>query len=176
MKAMMKTIGIVTALLVGIIWTVGLPQAGPAKPEIVDLLFVQNASSVVIGTNGRTLTLKGVGPTTLYFSDRPVRLAGHFRTKKDYLPLWTDGKDSFLKDPPNATLSVFENDQKELTDVVLKLQRPRLEGDDLTYDITVIEGKLPGAGGPAALFINVIGMPMTPYSYAGAARRWGYYR
>ena len=113
MKAMMKTIGIVTVLLVGIVWTVGLPQAGPpAKPEIVDLLFVQNASNVVIDTNGRTLTLKGVGPTTLYFSDRPVRLAGHFRTKKDYLPLWTDGKDSFLKDPPNATLSVFEKDQK----------------------------------------------------------------
>jgi len=160
---------------------VSFAQSGPAKkppaaPATVELLLVQNASSVAIDAGKHTLTLKGVGPSTLYFSDRPVRLAGHYRTKEDYLPLWTQGKDSFFKDPPNATLSVFEKGQKELTDVVVKLQHPRLEGDDLTYDITVIEGKLPESGGPSALFIDVIGMPLTPYSYAGAARRGRYYR
>ena len=173
MKAMMKAVGIVTAFLIVLFWAFDFPQAAPPeKPQTVTLLLVQNASGVMIGKDGRTLTLKGVGPTTLYFSDRPVRLAGHYRTKEDYLPLWTDGKDSFLKDPPNATLSVYEKGQKDFTDVVVKLNHPRLEGKDLTYDITVIEGKLPGASGPAALFIDVIGMPMTPYSYAGAARRW----
>jgi len=172
----MKMIAIVTGALMALVLGFASSQAAPTEqPKTVTLLFVQNASGFTVGKDGRTLTLKGVGPTTLYFSDRPERLAGHFRTKEDYLPLWTDGKDSFLKDPPNATLSVFENGQKELTDVVVKLQRPRLEGNDLTYDMTVIEGTLPGASGPAALFIDVIGMPMTPYSYAGAARR-GYRR
>jgi len=170
---------IAVALMAGS--TVSFAQSSSAKkppvtPATVELLLVQNASSVTIDADKHTLTLKGVGPTTLYFSDRPVRLAGHFRTKEDYLPLWTQGKDSFFKDPPNATLSVFENGQMELTDVVVKLQHPRLAGNDLTYDITVIEGKLPVAGGPTALFIDVIGMPLTPYSYAGATRRWGYYR
>jgi hypothetical protein len=44
------------------------------------------------------LTLKGVSPTTLFFSDRPVRIAGHFHTKQEFLPLWVEGKDSFLKE------------------------------------------------------------------------------
>jgi hypothetical protein len=34
-----------------------------------------------------------------------------------------------------------------------------------------LEGDLTGADGPAALFIDIIGMPLTPMSYAGVARR-----
>ena len=56
--------------------------------------------------------------------------------------------------------------------MVEKLQNPRLKGEDLIYDITLISGELPKAGGPAALFIDIIGMPFTPLSYAGVARRW----
>lgn len=146
--------------------------APPAKPEVVELLFVQNARGVKIDKSKGTLTLKGVSPTTLFFSDRPQRLAGHFHTKGEFLPLWTEGKDSFLKDPPNATLSVFEKGKEDLVDVVVKLQNPRMKGDDLIYDITLISGDLPKAGGPNSLFIDIIGMPWTPMSYAGVARRW----
>jgi hypothetical protein len=123
----------------------------------VELLLVQNSKGVAIDKNKGTLTLKGVGATTLFFSDRPVRMAGHFN-KVDYLKLWTDGKDSFDADPPNATLSVFEGGQDDLLDVVVKLQNPRYQGDDLIYDITLIEGQLPKLGGPSSLFIDIFGV------------------
>ncbi|HSE89886.1 MAG TPA: SHOCT domain-containing protein [Candidatus Binatia bacterium] len=148
----------------------GAPQE---KQQTVQLLFVQNSTGVVIDKTGRVLTLKGLSPTTLYFSDRPVRLAGHYRTA-EYLKFWKDGPDSFLKDPPNATLSVFEKGKDDLVDVVVTLRNPRLKGNELSYDIKVIDGKLPRAGGPATLFIDIIGMPWTPFSFAGMARRAAY--
>jgi hypothetical protein len=143
-------------------------------PVMAQLLFVQNATGVEIGAGGKTLTLKNLSPTTLFFSDRPVRIAGHYRTE-EYLQFWKAGPDSFLKDPPNATLSVFQKGKDELSDVVVTLRNPRVSGNDISYDITVIAGTLPPAGaGPASLFIDIIGLPFTPLSFAGVARRTAY--
>jgi hypothetical protein len=145
-----------------------------AVPMMAQLLFVQNAAGVEIGADGHTLTLKGVSPTTLFFSDRPVRIAGHYRTE-EYLQFWKNGPDSFLKDPPNGTLSSFQNGKDELQDVVVTLRNPRMGGNDLSYDISVISGALPPAGaGPVSLFIDIIGLPFTPLSFAGVARRTAY--
>ena len=55
---------------------------------------------------------------TVCFTDRPARLAGHMQTSK-FVPLWSQGKDSFLKDNPNATLSVFSGDN--VADLVVEL-------------------------------------------------------
>jgi hypothetical protein len=41
----------------------------------------------------------------------------------------------------------------------------------LTFDVQVLEGNLDGADGPAAVFIDIIGLPRTPLSFAGVARR-----
>lgn len=148
-----------------------VPAAAPVKAQ---LLFVQNASGVEVDAGGRTLTLKGLSPTTLFFSDRPERIAGHYRME-EYLQFWRGGPDSFLKDPPNATLSVFEKGKDELANVVVTLRNPRLSGNDLIYDITVLAGALPKSGvGPASLFIDIIGLPFTPLSFAGVARRTAY--
>lgn len=149
-------------------------EAPAAVPVMAQLLFVQNAQGVAVSADGKTLTLKGLSPTTLFFSDRPVRIAGHYRTA-EYLEFWKAGPDSFLTDPPNATLSAFYEGKDELSDVVVTLRNPRVEGKDLTYDVTVISGKLPTANaGPASLFIDIIGMPWTPLSFAGVARRTAY--
>jgi hypothetical protein len=148
-------------------------EAPAAAPMMAQLLFVQNAQGVELGADGRTLTLKGLSPTTLFFSDRPVRIAGHYLTA-EYLQFWKAGPDSFLKDPPNATLSVFEKGKDELSDVVLTLRNPRVSGNDLVYDITVISGTPPRTSGPASLFIDIIGLPFTPLSFAGVARRTAY--
>ena len=149
-------------------------QSPAAVPVMAQLLFVQNAQGVVISADGKTLTLKGLSPTTLFFSDRPVRIAGHYRTS-EYLEFWKAGPDSFLKDPPNATLSAFHEGKDELSDVVVTLRNPRIQGKDLSYDITVISGKLPAANaGPVSLFIDIIGLPFTPLSFAGVARRTAY--
>ena len=131
---------------------------------MAQLLFVQNAHGFEVAADGRTLTLKGLSPTTLFFSDRPVRIAGHYLTG-EYLQFWKAGPDSFLKDPPNATLSVFEKGKDELSDVVVTLRNPRINGHDLSYDITVISGTLPKTSGPASLFIDIIGLPFTPLSF-----------
>ena len=56
-------------------------------------------------------------------------------------------------------------------DVVVELRSPRLEGDRLTFDVRVLEGDLAGADGPAAVFVDIIGLPFTPLSFAGVARR-----
>ena len=53
----------------------------------------------------------------------------------------------------------------------LMTHRPALSGDDLTYDARILEGTPPANGGACALFIDIIGMPATPMSYAGVARR-----
>jgi hypothetical protein len=149
-------------------------ESPAAIPVMAQLLFVQNAHGVAISADGKTLTLKGISPTTLFFSDRPVRIAGHYRTS-EYLEFWKAGPDSFLKDPPNATLSAFHEGKDELSDMVVTLRNPRVEGKDLSYDITVISGKLPAANaGPVSLFIDIIGLPFTPLSFAGVARRTAY--
>ena len=132
----------------------------------VDVLFVQNAKNMSF-SDGK-LVLRGVNPVTVCFTDRPARMAGHMQTSK-FIPIWSQGKDSFLKDNPNATLSVFSGDN--VADLVVELSNPQLSGDDLTYDARLLEGTAPANGGACALFIDVIGMPATPLSYAGAARR-----
>jgi hypothetical protein len=144
-----------------ITWT-----ATGTQSKKVDVLFVQNAKNMSF-TEGK-LVLRGVNPVTVCFSDRPARMAGHMQTSK-FVPLWSQGKDSFLKDNPNATLSVFSGDN--VSDLVVELSNPQLSGDDLTYDARLLEGTPPSNGGACALFIDVIGMPATPMSYAGAARR-----
>jgi hypothetical protein len=132
----------------------------------VDVLFVQNAKNMSF-SEGK-LVLRGVNPVTVCFTDRPARMAGHMQTSK-FVPLWSQGKDSFLKDNPNATLSVFGGDN--VSDLVVELSNPQLSGDDLTYDARLLEGTPPAIGGACALFIDIIGMPATPMSYAGVARR-----
>jgi hypothetical protein len=132
----------------------------------VDVLFVQNAKNMSF-SEGK-LVLRGVNPVTVCFTDRPARMAGHMQTSR-FVPLWSQGKDSLLKDNPNATLSVFSGDN--VSDLVVELSNPQLSGDDLTYDVRLLEGTPPANGGACALFIDVIGMPATPVSYAGAARR-----
>ncbi len=146
------------------------PETGSSDLKKADLLFVQNAKGVRFGDG--TMTLRGVSDSTIAFSDRPERLAGSMPTR-DLVPMWSEGANSFLKDPPNATLSVL--DGGTVSSVVVVLRNPRLVGSNLTYNIEFLEGAPIVSDGAASLFIDIIGMPLTPISYAGAARR-GYRR
>ena len=146
--------------------TIGTPAAAP-KTEIVPSLFVLNSRGATL--QGDKLILTGVAPNSIIFADRPVRSAGHQLTA-DVIAEWGSGDDSFTKNPPNATLSVFGADGS-VKDAVIVLKNPKLEGDKLTFDIQTLEGDVAGAGGGAALFIDIIGRPFTPMSFAGVARR-----
>jgi len=131
--------------------------ATAAASQKVELLFVQNSAGVTIDQAKGVLTLKQVSPSTLFFTDRPVRMAGHYHTRDEFLPLWSEGPDSFAKNPPNATLSIVEPSQADLQNAVVVLRNPRMQGNDLIYDIKLVEGTLPKAGNAAVLFIDVLG-------------------
>jgi hypothetical protein len=130
---------------------------GQAKPEIVPSLIVMNARGASL--QGGKLTLAGVAPNSIVFADRPVRAAGH-SLLIDLLEEWSpsnDSDESFAKDPPNATVSVFSTDGSKVRDTVVVLKTAKLEGDRLTFDVDVLEGELAGGDGPAALFIDRFG-------------------
>ena len=133
----------------------GLPLAGAA--EKVQLMFVQTADD--IKADGNTLRLVNVGKQTLYFSDRPARVAGHL-TMSAYLDEWKAqaGSNNFASDPPNATLSVYAPGKSENVLTVVKISNPVIEGNDLVYSYKLIEGSMPKSGGATALFIDWIGV------------------
>lgn len=134
----------------------------------VDYLLAQTAKGLTFDKAANRLTLVGVSPITLFFSDRPERIAGNMTTI-DFVPFWSMGKDSFQKDPPNADVSFVEGNT--MRQVVVVLQDPALEGEALHYTVRTLEGELPAAASDVSMFIDVIGMPWTPASYAGVARR-----
>jgi len=142
------------------------PKEQPVKQA--DFLFVQTAKGMTFDKSANKLTLEGVSSTTLFFSNRPERIAGNMKTTA-FVPFWSTGKDSFLKDPPNADISIIEGDK--LRQVVVVLQAPELKSDALTYTVKVLQGDMPAKGADVSVFIDIIGMPMTPLSYAGAGRR-----
>ena len=133
----------------------GLQPAGAA--EKVQLMFVQTADD--IKADGSTLRLVNVGKQTLYFSDRPARIAGHL-TLAGYLDEWKAqaGPNNFASDPPNATLSVYAPGKTENVLTVVKISNPVVEGNDLVYSYKLIEGSMPKSGGATALFIDWIGV------------------
>lgn len=119
------------------------------------LMFVQSAENLKVDPAARTIRLVKVTQQTLYFSDRPQRIAGHI-TMADYLKEWTAkaGKDNFGVDAPNATLSVYEPGQPDNTLVVVKITKPVVDGADLVYDYSIINGTMPANGGATSLFID----------------------
>jgi len=126
-------------------------SVGAAKSQMVPSLAVINSGGASL--NGDKLTLSDVAANSIVFADRPVRAAGHVLTKH-FIKQWGDGKDSFAKDPPNATISVFNKDGSAIQDAVVVLKAPKLDGSNLTFDVEVLEGSLGGSDGPASLFID----------------------
>jgi hypothetical protein len=133
------------------------PNPASAADDKIQLLFVQSAEGVKADAD--TLRLVDVGQQTIYFSDRPVRMAGHMKMSA-FLEEWTAaaGPTNFSQDPPNATLSVYQPGQADSTLTVVEISKPVVDGKDLVYHYKLIEGKMPAKGGAAALFIDTLGV------------------
>jgi hypothetical protein len=157
-----RTVCLLTALAV-LLFAPALAQAEdaishPAKKsigshssEMVASLAVLNAKGASL--DGNTLTLSGVSPNSIVFADRPIHAAGHVLTSH-FIREWDEGAESFAKSPPNATISVLGDDGGSVKDAVVVLKSPKLDGDKLTFEVTVLEGDLKDASGAAALFID----------------------
>jgi hypothetical protein len=142
----------------GLLALPGLARAqGAVASAPLQFMFVQMAESLTATED--TIRLIGVSPQTVFFTDRPNRIAGHL-TMAAYLEEWTAraGPDNFAADPPNASLSVYEPGRTENGIAIIRISHPRLEGRDLSYRYRVIQGPVPRAGGATTLFIDWIGV------------------
>ncbi|MDR6666266.1 hypothetical protein [Rhizobium sp. 1399] len=139
----------------------------------VPSLAVINSAGAKI-ENGK-LVLTGVSANSIVFADRPVRAAGHVMTEQ-FIMQWDDGKDNFAIDPPNATVSVLGGDGSDVSDAVVTLKTPKLDGTTLTFDIAILEGSLSGATGPASLFIDHFGGSFGGGGFGGGSFAGGGFR
>jgi hypothetical protein len=147
------------------------PQGDPmpaTPPATVEDMFVQTASG--IRTDDGTMTLLGLTPHTIYFSDRPERIVGHLTTHR-FLQWWSEGDDSFAADPPNAVLAWGEPGTDAPDEAVVVISEPAVTADGLRYHIEVLQGTPPAKAGPCVLFIDPLGRPLSPVSVAGVRRR-----
>ncbi len=99
---------------------------------------------------GDTLTLKGI-PLVVYFSDRPVRVAGHITLEK-FAGMWNKGVNSFKADPPNAELAIY--DKKRDKHAVLIISRPEVKGDTISFKVRLIGESVPKSFGHSTLFVD----------------------
>ena len=134
----------------------------------VEDMFVQTARGV--RSDGSTMTLVGLTPNTIYFSDRPQRIVGHITTKR-FIEWWSDGDDSFAADPPNAVLAWGEPGEEAPEEAVVVISDPVVSDDGLSYKIEPLQGSLPTEAGPCVLFIDPLGRPLSPVSVCGVRRR-----
>lgn len=140
----------------------------PGPSDEIEAMFVQTAMSTE--AHDGTLTLHGLAPSTLYFSDRPERVIGCL-TNRQFVHLWTRGENSFYDDPPNAVLAFADEGEERLEDVVLVLFDPRLDRDVLTYTVQVLEWSLPTRSGPCTLYIDPLSRPASPVAVMSRHRR-----
>jgi len=130
---------------------------------ITGLVFAENISEYSKGIHyqhvlsatsgslkGDTLTLNGV-TNVIYFSERPERIVGHTRLSA-FIDHWDKGKDSFKSDPPNAYLTVL--DENATQHAVLMLSGPKQENGNLYFKASKLEGNVPERFKTSTLFID----------------------
>ena len=136
--------------------------------EACDALFVIRAQKMSF--DGKRMVLRGTDPNITYFCDRPVRTAGHLSI--DALrEIMSVAENSFVENPPNAAISIF-GDDGSVSDVVVTLKSPpKVNGEKFDFEVQVIDGELPASGGAVAVFVDPVGVPVSPTSVAGVHRR-----
>ncbi len=139
-----------------------------SETQVVEEMFVQVASGS--RSSDGVLTLSGVSPATLYFSDRPERVVGHM-TNEQFVEGWSLGDNNFAADPPNAVLSYVDAGDNRPEDCVVVLSDPKIGADSIRYSCQLLEGSLPQSSGACTLFIDPLGRPLSPVSVAGMRRR-----
>ena len=144
-----------SAALLGAVLFAGCALAEPADTakatgKDASWLFVQTAQGAKF--DGKTLTLIGINPLVVMFTDRPVRMAETIAITNFIKDWGNGGKNSFVADPPNAVLTSVVDGKLQTATVELTL--PHLEGTTLIYQARVLQGNPPVAGGATSVFID----------------------
>jgi hypothetical protein len=145
--------------------SIATSQTTSSASSKMQLMFAQSAEDLKVDAAKNTFRLVKVNQQTLYFSDRPERIAGHMKMDQ-YLAEWSkaEGPDNFSSDPPNAILSVFEPGQPDNTVVVVKISHPVVDGNDMLYSYKIIQGAMPSNGGqlPCLSIPSVLAVAWVP--------------
>jgi hypothetical protein len=119
---------------------VGAQEASPVTDQAaeVTLLFVQSGGATTLTPGDgdiHTLTMTGVTGQTLYFSDRPARIAGTMPTE-ELVAIWAE---TFASSAPNGALIGHSADGEEA--VVVELLDPVYDeaAGTLTYQIRILD-------------------------------------
>ncbi|MEX3008321.1 hypothetical protein [Hoeflea sp. TYP-13] len=135
-------------------------------PIVASYLFVQQAGTLTYD-DGK-LTLGELAPSTFFFTDRPVRDAGHM-THEAFSKLWNDEeKDGFKADPPNAAIAIAGEEATE--PLVVELLAVQLSGSELVYKVKVNSGTMPAQAKNVAMFVDAFGATGSGTIYFRASR------
>lgn len=127
----------------------------PTPSSNISLLYVLNATAgtlaAVSGTSDMyTLTLTGVSKSTVYFADRPAKVAGHIPTDM-LVKNWGAGKESFKTTPPNAALDIVGGaDDGDVLAIQLSEPTYSESAGQMTYRVQVLKD----LGGTGLLSFN----------------------
>jgi hypothetical protein len=122
--------------LLGLTAAYASDDSGVGEPS---WLFVQMATGG--NYDEGTLTLTGVA-RSVAFTDRPDRSVGHI-DNGDFAEIWSEGSNSFLDDPPNASLAYNESDKAG--QLVLELHNIEVTEDSIVYEVDILDGEPPTA-------------------------------
>lgn len=130
-------------------------QPPPAAPSYE---YVQQATSLQY--DGETLTLQGVAPSTIFFSDHPYRLTGQVDIAT-FANLWSVPHGPFAQDPPNAAISVLG--QTGVSPAIVELTSAAADGASIKYGVKILSGEIPASAQNVALFVDHGPRPYYPY-------------
>ena len=114
--------------------------------------FLLVMSAVSGSYDGETLTLTSV-PAVIYFSDRPYRIVGHM-SLDEFVEMWGEGTDDLTADPPNAALSIFDDQDKR--NAVMEISNPVLMNETITFTADILQGSIPASFSVSTLLIDVV--------------------
>lgn len=105
----------------------------PETPGRLMLITGSSLSSTPIENGEQRITISGVPPTSMWFTDRPGHVAGAESTEA----LLTDFFTNFPDNPPNATISMLVGGQSETR--IITLSDPVLNGSTVEFTSTPLE-------------------------------------
>lgn len=134
-------------------------------PEGAELLFVQEVGRATFKAEEHplgaseitgTLTLEEIDPATVWFTDRPVREAGHMPTTA-FWQRWDEGPNNFRQVPPNASL-VWDK-EVDPQNAVIELSGLQSTTDtSATFSVRVLMGTLAPEMKGVSVFVDPAGI------------------